>query len=232
MIQLVYSPKWFYGKDIIIDLISVFALLLIAFFSAKYYSLKKNKNHLLLAISFVLMGLSFLFKAITNFTIYSNMLQTKQLGLIMLTYTTLKSSNLLFFIGFLMYRVLMLLGLYLLYSIYHKQDKANLILIIYLIMISTYFSRSAYYIFHMTALILLYIITSEYLKNFKRNKLPTNKWLASSFALITISQAIFIFIKIHTLLYVIAELVQLMGYAGLLITFIKVLKDGKKKGKK
>jgi hypothetical protein len=232
MIQLVYSPRWFYGKDIIIDVVSIFVLFLIAFFSIKYYKInKKNKNYLLLATSFILMALSFLFKIITNFTIYYRILETRKLGFMTFTYDIVKSSNVLFFAGFLMHRILMLLGLYMLYSIYLKQNKFNIFLIAYLILISTYFSRSAYYIFHLTSLIFLIIITLQYFKNYKTTKHKTNKWLAYSFSVITASQIVFVFIKIHTM-YVIAELIQFVGYVGLLITFIKVVKDGKKKRKK
>ncbi|RMF54442.1 hypothetical protein D6745_05290 [Candidatus Woesearchaeota archaeon] len=233
MIELVYSPRWFYGKDIAIDLISIFVLSLIAFFSIKYYRLnRKNKKYIFLASSFIMMALSFMFKIITNFTIYYHVLETKQIGFVRLTYFSTQPSNILFFAGFLGYRILMLLGLYMLCSIYIKQSKANIILTAYLILALSYFSRSAYYIFHLTALILLVIITSKYLENYKKTKHSTNKWLFYSFATITASNIIFIFVKISAVLYVIAEIVQLIGYVGLLITFTKVLKDGKKKGKK
>jgi hypothetical protein len=233
MIQLVYSPKWFYGKDIIIDIVSIFVLSLIAFFSIEYYKInKRNKNYLFLATSFILIALSFLFKIITNFTLYYHILETRQVGFVKFTYNVIKSSDILFFAGFLMYRILMLLGLYVLYSIYLKQNRTNILLITYLILISIYFSNSAYHIFHLTSLIFLVIITVQYFKNYKKSKSETNKWLVYSFSVITLSQIVFVFIMIHTILYVIAELMQLIGYLGLLITLIKVLKNGKKKGKK
>ncbi len=231
-LDIVYSPRWFYGKDIMIDLISIFVLVLIAFFTLRYYRLnRKNRNYLLFASSFILMAVAFLFKIATNFTIYYEIPQTSQLGLLTLTYSVIKTSDLLFFAGYLMYRMLMLLGLYILYSIYHKQNRFNVFLIIYLILVSVYFSSSAYFMFHLTSLIILSIITYDYFKNYHKSMQVTGKWLAYSFVLIAASQLVFIFIKLHTLLYVIAELIQLAGYVLLLITFIKVLKDGKKKGK-
>ncbi len=231
--ELVFSPVWFYGKDIIIDLISVSVLFLIALFSVKYYRMnKENKNHLLLATSFIIIAVSFLFKIIMNFTIYYTGLEAKQLGNITLIYTAMKQTDLLFTAGFLMHRVLMLLGLYMLCSIYLKQNRTTIFLVTYLIVISTYFSWSAYFIFHLTALILLLIITLNYLSNYRKTGHYTIKWLTYSFILITISQMIFMFISICPLMYVIAEVVQLAGYVGLLITFIKVIKYGQKKGKK
>ena len=231
MIQVVYTPQWFYGKDILIDIVSIFVLSLIAFFSVRYYKVdKKNKNYLYLALSFFLISLSFLFRILTNFTIYYKVLETKQIGLLTFTYHAVKLTNILFFVGFFLYRLLTLLGLYMLYSIYQKnQPKSNIFIVTYLILISTCFSQSAYYIFHATALMLLLFVTAQYYKNYTRNKDFTAKSLVSSFALITISQIFFMFVEVNTLLYVIAEFIQLFGYGILLFTFIKVLQNAKKK---
>ncbi|MFQ5474221.1 MAG: hypothetical protein ACE5DM_00125 [Candidatus Nanoarchaeia archaeon] len=232
MIELVYSPKWFYGKDIVIDLVSILVLSLIAFFSIRCYRINRNKKHLLLASSFILMALAFMFKIITNFTIYYHVVETRQWGLLTLAYSSLRASSVLFIIGFFVYRILMLLGLYVLHSTYTKQSRANIVLVLYLLLVSTYFSSSAYYMFHVTALVLLSIITLTYHSNYKKSRHETNRLLFYSFSMITLSQLVFIFIEINPVLYVIADLIQLTGYAGLLITFIKVLKDGKKKRKK
>jgi len=232
MIELIYSPNWFYGKDIIIDIISIFVLSLIAYFSIKYYKISKNKQYLFFAGSFISIALSFLFKVVTNFTLYFNIINIKHLGLITMTYNTIKSSNILSDIGFLLYRLLMLVGLFMLYSTYSKNKKINNILILYFIFVLAYFSKSAYYVFHITALIFLFLITWQYWKNYQKSKIITTKLLIYSFCLITLSQIIFIFIGLHTTFYVIAEIIQLLGYLILLLTFIKVLKNGKKKRKK
>ena len=229
MIQIIYSPKWFYGKDIIIDSISLLVLLLIAFFSFKYYKIRRNKNYNFLGFSFCLIALSFLFKILTNFTIYYKVLETHDLGIVTLTYQTIKVSEILFYIGFLAYRLLMLIGLYMLYSIYVKQPKSNILLITFFILTSTYFSQSSYYLFHLTALILLILITVHYYTNYFTTKNKSTKFVASSFGIITISHLFSIFANISTRFYVIAELIQLMGFGFLLSSFLMVLSHGRKK---
>ena len=203
---------------------------MIGIFAAKYYKIdKKNKNYLLLAISFFTLAASFIFKILTNFTIYYREIETKNIGFATLTYHTIESTNILFFVGFMLYHILTLLGLYLLYSIYTKQTKSNMLLIIFLIIISTYFSQSAYYIFHLTSLIFLVLITMQYWSIYKKNKLISSKILTFSFALIALSQIIFMFVKLNLFLYVISEIIQLVGYILLLIAFIMVFKHGKKR---
>ena len=231
MIQVAYTPQWFYGKDLAIDVVSAFVLLLIAFFSLRYYRIeKKNKNYLYLAVSFLLIAVSFFFKILTNFTIYYKIFETKYFGLFTLTYQSVKTNDILFILGYLVYRLLFLLGLYILYSIYQKnQPKSNIFLIAFFILISTYFSQSAYYIFHLTALVLLSLITMQYYANYKKNGQFTAKLLTGSFAIIGMSQIFFIFVIFNQVIYVIAELIQLLGYLFLLTTFFKVLRNVKKK---
>ncbi len=230
MINVVYSPRWFYGKDIIIDLIGILILALIAYFSLQYYKLdKKNKNYLYLTFSFSLIALSFLFKIVTNFTIYYHVFETEQIGPFTLTYQSLASSNTLFFVGFFLYRLLTLYGLYTLYILYQKQSKTHLIIGLYLIAVVTYFSESAYYIFHLTALIILFLITSQFFKNYRMNKYYATRLLAFSFGIIMFSHIFSMFIVVNKISYVISECIQLLGYVLLLLTFITVLKNAKKK---
>ena len=62
MIDIIYSPHWFYGKDIVIDVISILVLSLIGVFSIKYYRIsKKNKNYILQTSSFFVLASSFIF---------------------------------------------------------------------------------------------------------------------------------------------------------------------------
>lgn len=230
MMQLVFTPRWFYGEDIAIDLISALVSFLIAFFCVKYYRINKNKNYLWLVTSFIVLGLSFLFKLATNFSLYHLVYTTKQIGDFTLTYQSLITSNTIFNYGFLFYRVFTLIGLFILYEIYQKEhSKSNIFLIISLILIATYFGISAYYIFHLISLILLILISLQYCKNYYKSRNITTKLLACSFVIITLSQFFFIFTKVNPMFYVTAEIIQFVGYVILLITFILVLKYGKKK---
>lgn len=231
MIELVFSPKWFYGKDIVIDIFSIIVLALISVFSIKSYKLnKKNKNYLWFGTSFITLGVSFLFKILTNFTIYYNVIDTKTLGFFTFTYKTIQTSDILFSIGFLCYMFLTLLGFFILYEIYQKKHlKQDILLILFFIIVISYFSTSKYFIFHLTSFLFLLLISTNYLENYHKKRKITSKLLALSFLIITLSQLIFIFVNLNKLFYVIAELIQLVGYILLLFTFIGVLKNAKKK---
>lgn len=231
MVQVVFSPKWFWGKDIIIDSIALLVLLLIAIFATKYYRIKKSKNYLYLALSFYLIALSFFSKILINFTIYYQVLHTQVIGSIEYTQVILKSSEILAISGLFFYRLFTLLGLFLLYSIYEKQSKANIILMAYFMTISIFFSKEEYYIFYLTTFIFFGIISNRYYQNYRKNKEKTSGMLAASLSAITLSQVFFMSVKIAKYFYVAGEIIQLIGYIALLITFIMVLKHGREKDK-
>lgn len=231
MVQVVFSPKWFWGKDIFIDSIALLVLLSIAVFATRYYKIKKTKNYLFLAISFYLIALSFFSKILINFTIYYQVLHTKVIGSMTYTQTILKSSDILAFSGLFLYRLFTLLGLYLLYSIYEKQSKANIALIVYFIIISIFFSKEEYYIFYLTSFILFAIISNRFYQNYRKNREKASGMLAASFLVITLSQALFMLVNFTKHFYVAGEVIQLIGYVILLTAFVTVLRHGREKNK-
>ena len=231
MVQVVFSPKWFWGKDIFIDSIAAFVLILIAVFVTRYYRLKKSRNYLYFAISFYLIALSFLSKILINFTIYYQVLHTQVVGSMQYTQVILKSSEILSMSGLFFYRLLTLAGLFMLYSIYEKQSKANILLMAFFIITSVLFSNEGYYIFYILSFILLGIISNRYYQNYRNNKKKETRMLAASFGIITLSQLFFMIVNFRLYFYVVGEIIQLAGYIVLLITFIMVLSHGRKKNK-
>ena len=230
MFKIIYTPTWFYGVDLWIDLISAIILALIASFAFKYYKLGMKKNYLYLSASFMLISAAFLFKTLTNFTIYYILPHQANFGYVTLTYHTLHSSNILFFIGFLLYRMLTLLGFYTLYSIYEKnQSVSNVLIIVYFIVISTYFSDFAYYVFSFTASMMLSFITWRFFINYRESGHKTTKLLAFSFLFLGASHATSIFLSAGYFVYVLSEIIQMTAFTILLFTFIKVLRNAKKK---
>jgi len=236
MVELVFSPEWFYGKDIFIDIFSIVIPVLIGLFCISYYRLSKNKDYIYLTSSFMLIAAAFLFKILTNITIYYDVFFTRTIGLVTYTFKTVKSSDALIIIGILLFRLLMILGFYVLYVTADKQNKDNTIkswinqiFIIYLLAITVLLSQYNYLVFHITSLLLSMMITYKFYLVYRKNKSNTTGLIAISFGVIALSQLIFSFVKVNIGSYVIGEIVQLIGYVTLLVSFILVRKHGKKK---
>ncbi len=230
-LDFVYSPPWFYGKDIAIDILSAIVVLLIGFFSFNNFRLdKKNKKHLLLGGAFILLGLSFIIKILTNVLSHNDGWLAKSFWLSILGKEIITSYTLLSALGFLLYSLLTLFGFYVLYALSSKDKLSmNYVIIAYFILISTYFTRFTYFIIFVTAFIFLLALSRRYYLSYKKNKYKNTLMLCISFSIITLSQFVFIFTNSNHALYVVAELIQLIGYLFLLYTFMMVLSNAKKK---
>jgi hypothetical protein len=249
--------EWFHGIDMTIDIFSLIVISLIAFSIFRFYRLKKKENskenHLtdhridydfkrykLFIISFFLLSLSFIFKLLTYFVIQYNAVETRQIGLMTITYQTVKTSDIPIFLGFFLFRILSLLSFYLLYLAYTRKDNVKidsnnpgktgitlrnslgLLLVIYLLLIASYYSQSVYYVYYTTCIILLFIITESVYEIYSVNKNTNTLLLTISFSLLMLSHCVFLFLNIHSLAYVFAESIQLLAYLMLLIAFVKI----------
>jgi hypothetical protein len=189
----------------------------------------ENKKYLWLSLSFFLLLLSFGFEILANFKIYYNVDVVRQVGSIVYSYDIVTISNILFYIGSYAAQVFMLLGLYFLYSIYNEHTKSDLFLSAFLIFVLVICSHNSYYVYHITSLMLMALIALRYYRNYRQNRSNSTRLLAISFWILMFSHILFCFMGFNVLFYVAGELVQLAGYIILLVTFIRVLQDGKKK---
>ncbi|MBU1199409.1 MAG: hypothetical protein KKF46_03610 [Nanoarchaeota archaeon] len=230
-LDFVYSPPWFYGKDIAIDIIGLIIVLLIGFFSFRNFALdKKNKRHFILGGAFVLLGLSFIAKILTNLFTHMHAWKFKPFLINILGKEIVASSGLLSAFGFFLFALLTLFGFYIIYALSSKDELSmNYVIIAYFIIVLTYFTRFTYFILYVTAFVFLLAISRRYFLSYKKNRYKNTLWLCLSFSVITLSQFVFIFTSSNPTLYVLAEIIQLIGYLFLLVTFLMVLRNAKKK---
>jgi hypothetical protein len=228
---LVSADNWFYGKDIIIDVISVLVLLFILIYSARYYALnKKEKKYALLIASFSTLTISFLAKILSHFIIYYRDTGVKQMGVITVTYQTISQSYALIFWGLLAYRILSIIGLYLFYLIYtEKTSKLNLFITAYLLVLSGYLGHIEYALYHITFSLVLLAVILRLSARYKEKNYHTTKLLIYGFSMILLSQICFILTLYYLQSYMAGEIIQLAGYSLVLLSFLKVTRFGPKK---
>ena len=96
MIQIDYGPQWFYLPSLIIDFIAFLVLSLISIYGFKYFKMSKKVNYLNLSRAFFLLCLSFLFKLLTNVTVYYDSIKDSYRDIaIVSTLETIRSFNIL-----------------------------------------------------------------------------------------------------------------------------------------
>jgi len=234
MIKLISFSNWFYGADIILDLLSLFIILVILFSSIKYFKLNKsNSKYKYLIASFSLLSFSFLAKVLSHIVIYSHDFATKQIGIINLTYQTISHSTTLVFWGILLYRIFSLLALYLFFLIYSEHiEKRTQILIVYLLVMLGFLSHTRFFAYHLTFSVLLLLNISSLIRRNKLHKTKQTSFLITGFSILFLSQLTFTFISLAPPIYLIGEAIQLIGYSTIFIGFFKVISNGVKKKRK
>lgn len=227
--KIVLTPDWFLGTDVLIEIFSFVILSLFFYFSIKAYKLTKNKNSLLLGGAFLLIALAELATIFTKLVLYYDTSFAQNIGQAVVTYNVVQSVDVFYYIGFFFHKLLTLIGFYIIYRIPLKRRlSGDLILILAFLVIAALFSQGFYYLFHITALILLALIIKNYCDVCKKNKSRNTKMLIASFSMLALSQILFIISKIG-ILYAAAQIIQLVSYLTLLILIIRIVKHGKKK---
>lgn len=221
MIQFVTAPSWFSGYDIILDAISVFVLLLVFFAAIKIYRFNKEKKYLMFGFSFLLLAFSEIGKIIRSEQVYYDVFHTKTIaGTTISSVLPFQSSTMIFIGNFLHYAVF-LLGLLGLFYIYQKpHDRRPWYLMIFFIIIIALYSTELYFIFHLTAAILLFFLFEHATDNYKKNKTKSTLLITIAFLALLISRIFFMFVSLNDKAYVIAEIVQLIGFLAILIFYI------------
>ena len=227
--KILFTPDWFFSADVLIEIFSFLILFLFFTLAIRSYKLSKNKNSLYLGIGFLLIAFAEISTILTKIVLYYNIVFTKNIDGVLITYTLLRSVNWFYFIGLFLNKFLTLAGLYVLYLLsMNNQKKPDVLLALYLILISVLFSQVTYYIFHITAFILIILIITNYHIIYRKNNAKNTAILLTAFIFLAISQGIFILSEISST-YVLAQSIQLVSYVLMLLLIIRILYHQEKK---
>ena len=227
--KIVFTPDWFLGNDVLINIISFLVLFLFFLFACKCYKLDNRKGTLYLGIGFLLIAIGELSTILTKLVLYYDTNITQEIGRIIITSQVVQSVNIFYNLGFFLNKFFVLFGLYVIYKLpLDKKLSIDFFLTIYLIFIVALLSNSLFYIYNITAIILLILIINNYSKIYKKDRLANTQILILAFVLLALSQVLFMLSKLNYF-YVGAQSIQLVSYIILLILIMKIMKDGKKK---
>ncbi|MEM3091153.1 MAG: hypothetical protein QXX55_00375 [Candidatus Pacearchaeota archaeon] len=228
MVKIVLTPEWFVGADVIIEFFSLIVLLLIVILAVKNYKKNpKNKNLLYLALGFSLITLANLASIFTKLVLYYDIGPSRRIGQIIITSNIVGNVDIFYHIGFFFFKFLTLLGLYTIYRLPRdKKSVIDYVIVIYFIVISSLIQTDLYYIFHLTAFIMMVAITEKYYLVYKENKFTNTKILMSAFLGLSLSRLIFVLSKID-IIFAIANIIELISYTILLSLVIRILQNGK-----
>jgi len=237
MYQPFYIPTWFQGWDILFDGIGLIIALLIAAYSWRVYKISSENKYAYFSLAFVLVGLGFVFKMLTQGLVYySTLRNTAQVVLIPvvgMAASGIKYSELFFRGGFLLYMMTMLGAWLLIFFISQKKsgrlkkyyEISQIGLFVYLVILISVVSNFKYFVFYLTSMVILGIVVLNYYKNYLNANRRHNALLVmTSFLLILIGYLFFVFVFLWKELYVLGEVFMLVGFLMLLFTYRRVTK--------
>ncbi|MBU90041.1 hypothetical protein CMO94_00750 [Candidatus Woesearchaeota archaeon] len=223
----VFSPEWFYGFDSIIELIAVIISVLLVYYSYKCFKLTKENKYLYFSTAFLSLTFAFIAKIIGTLAIYKPEITRTALGSsIHQTFTGLTPSyiNALTFIPYIFFTLLGFMILFLIISRLTWKNQRVVALLIYFLFLAIWISVIHYQLFYLTSFVLLLLITYSYYGNYRAVKSENARFVLIAFGILLVAQAFFIFIVYSRIIYVLAELLQLLGFVYLLIPFILIFK--------
>jgi len=228
----IFSPEWFYGFDSIIELIAVIVCVLLVYYSYKCFKLTKENKYLYFSTAFLSLTFAFIAKITGTLAIYKPEITRSALGSsIHQTFRSLTPSGI-NALAFIAYTFFILFGFMILFLIISKLTWKNqrvIALLVYFVFLATWISVIHYQLLYVTSFVLLLLITYSHYGNYREIKSEKAKFVTIAFGILLVSQAFFVFVIYSRIIYVLAELIQLLGFVYLLIPFMLIFKRKPKK---
>ena len=206
-------PDWFFGLDAGLEAFAGVIALLIAFASYKLYRSTGERSYKYFLVSFFLLGLSFLSRAVADAFLGKVFFEAPA-----------KVVAVLFFAGYAGHFFLALSAYILLVaSSFNIADK-RLLVMLFLIMIPALLLSGSYFLsFYVISIILLAFIAWAYFQNFRKVGSVTSCLVFITFLLLTLAQPQFILDSLSDAWYVTAHATQALAYLVLLVAMLRIL---------
>ena len=236
--SLFATPTWFNGVDLLFDTISLIVAFLIAGYSWKIYRLSKENKFGYFSFAFILIGLAFFTKIVTQGLVYfENWRNTAMAVLITVvgraTYGV-NYSELFFRGGFFLFMITLLGAWLLLFFVSQKRsgrlhryyDVSQIALFIYLLLLVTTVANLRYVVFYLTSSVILGMTVLNYYKNYLDTDKHSRSFLVmAAFSALTLGNIFSVFLFLNQLWYVVGEVFLLIGFLLLLYTYRSITKD-------
>jgi len=218
----------FYGIDTFIEFLTILVSLSVSFYSFRVYKLIKDKHYKWFSLAFLLLGISFIFKILSNIT-FLHKFEVQEANFVFTFMSHLKSMEIVNFFSFVFYKTFHLIGFLLLFLILSKNEERNKnILFFYLSLIVVLFSIYFNFVFHITLVFILIYLTLYFYENYKKVENINAFLVFMSFLIILTSHLFFIFSDVNTLFYLFGEVLLLIGFMCLLTNQIRLKIKSKK----
>lgn len=212
MIVINSGPGWFYGLEIIFELVCGLITFLISMLSYRCYRFMRQKRYYYLFASFLLVSFAFALRAMGYFLV--------RLGY----YDRIISILDMFDVIFLGQMTLMLLAFAMLFLVSTKVRSRRVIAFVMgLMMLFIVFSYQYVIKFHMVLLLLLFFLTVSFYLNYRKRRNVNSALVFSGFYLLMLAQPFFLFsTRLSPNYFIFGQGFQVLGFLALFYMLLRV----------
>ena len=211
-------PNWFFGLDVVMELLFFLVTIAIAISALKIYNLTKQDNIRKFSIGFILISLSYLVWAglnaitIPDAASYVSQLTMSQIS--MISFLVIHAQMMFFIAGLVM----------LAYTTFNINKGGIFYLLLGLSLLVLVVSIEKIITFRIVSVFLLSFIAYHYLLEYKENSNKNTLLVLTGFSLLLISNLELLSTPIFPLSYVVSHLIELVAYTLFLTTLIRTLR--------
>lgn len=217
---LLNGPYWFMSLDSLFNLVYVLITLLIGGLSYKAYKTTEERKYKYFSVAFVLMSIAFLIYFVAS--------------IILTTHKSLLIMGILsdFDYAFLAYVFLIMMAYALLFITTLKIEDFKVRTLVFVLMLTLSVVAYQYYLkFHVAMFAILFLLSYQFYDNYLEKKNLNAKLVFVSFYLLTCAQLFYLGNIYNELFFVVAVVMQLIGFLVLFYMLLRVLNHGREKRK-
>lgn len=215
LVVSINGPSWFFGIDTVFQVLFVLVTMLIYSLSARALKFTHDKKYKNLGLAFFFLALAYLILAMSNLALYTEFYDGVVRGI---NFANLFYLAHIFFI-LIGYSVLLLVSMKI------KSKRMALLMFSFMLMFIA-FAFQYYMKFHLVSLMLLVFIAYHFWENYLHKKSTNSGLVFVAFYCLCMAEVFFLTMVWLTPLYVVAHVLQLIGFLSMLWMYMRVFKHG------
>ena len=215
--NILFAPVWFYGMDVVMEIIYGVIVLLLAHLVYQAYHLIKNDRLRFMFFGFVFLGIAYLFQAALNsiaiIKVFGPFSILEKLNAILVFHTY----------GLYVHMILFMMGLSMLFYATLRTERIRILwFLIITSLLLLVMSPERMLAFFFLSTIYLGFLFWHFLENWYRKRDKKTLLVACGFLFLVIGHIEFVFALTHPIAYVLAHIFGLVAYLLLLWNFYLV----------
>jgi hypothetical protein len=213
------APAWFFGVDVIFQLIFGVITLLVAVYAFHIYKVTEKRQLEIFGLSFLLISISYLIQSLFNFLVLSKLDEG--------VCNAMKIPSVALFntMGVFAHMIFMTGGLVLLGFMTFKTSKIRIFwLMLASTLLAVLLSLNHLYVFYVMTSVFLLFIAWHFIENYSKKKQTKTLLVAIAFVLLLLGRMQFVLALNDPMFYVIGHVLELFAYLFILWNFLLVRK--------